>query len=118
METSEKVKDGRYLLDHIVTSTVAVIPYYDPKYVIMTMLDDPSTADGEEYKTAAWNSGKVLGEILKSFPTFGTLPVAQTNRIPLMALDNKPITSSASSALSEAGPSSHLDETDPWCHPA
>ena len=63
--TSEKVKDGRYLLDHVVTSTVAVIPYYDPKYVIMTMLDDPSTADGEEYKTAAWNSGKVLGEILR-----------------------------------------------------
>jgi cell division protein FtsI (penicillin-binding protein 3) len=68
--TSEKVKDGRYLLDHVTTSTIAVTPYYDPKYVILVMFDDPKAAAGEDYKTAAWNSGKVLGEILKDGAEF------------------------------------------------
>jgi len=63
--TSKKVKDGGYLNDHVITSMIAVVPYYDPTHIFLTMFDDPQAAVGEVYKTAAWNSGKIMAQILE-----------------------------------------------------
>jgi len=63
--TSKKVKDGGYLNDHVITSMIAVVPYYDPTHIFLTMFDEPQAAVGEAYKTAAWNSGKVMAQILE-----------------------------------------------------
>jgi len=63
--TSKKVKDGVYLNDHVITSMIAVVPYYDPTHIFLTMFDEPQAAVGEAYKTAAWNSGKIMAQILE-----------------------------------------------------
>ena len=63
--TSNKLNGAGQMKDHFITSMIAVVPYYDPKHIFLTMFDDPQVADGETHKSAAWNSGKVMAHILE-----------------------------------------------------
>ena len=74
--TAEKVVKGRYSKDHRLTSFVGAFPMDEPKYVLLTMLDEPKpTPESYGYATSGWNavptSGKIIARIA---PLLGVMP--------------------------------------------
>lgn len=64
--TADKVIDGRYAKDRVFTTFTAVFPSDKPKYVLLTVLDEPQALpETHGYRTAAWNAGVVAGKIIE-----------------------------------------------------
>ena len=77
--SAEKVINGRYAKNKLLTSFLGMFPGNDPRYVLLIMLDEPKPAEGTHgYKTAGWNAvptaGKVIGRIA---PLLGLSPVLE-----------------------------------------
>lgn len=64
--TSEKVVGGRYAKNKLLTSFMAVMPADKPRYILLTMFDEPKgLPETHGYATSGWNAAPVTGRILE-----------------------------------------------------
>ncbi|MHA1539884.1 MAG: peptidoglycan D,D-transpeptidase FtsI family protein [Alphaproteobacteria bacterium] len=77
--TAEKVIDGKYNKSAQISSFVAAFPIDKPKYVILTMLDEPQgTKKSFGYSTGGWVAAPVVAKVVsKIAPLLGMPPQYQ-----------------------------------------
>jgi cell division protein FtsI (penicillin-binding protein 3) len=64
--TSEKVVKGRYSKEKVLTSFMAVMPADKPRYLLLTMLDEPEgVAETMGQRTSGWNAAPTSGFIIE-----------------------------------------------------
>jgi cell division protein FtsI (penicillin-binding protein 3) len=87
--TAEKVVNGRYSKDKRFTTFMAIAPADKPRYLFMTIFDEPQpTPDSGGYATAGWNASPTTGRIIERIaPLLGMPPRfdAPERPFPLMA---------------------------------
>lgn len=87
--TADKVINGRYAKDKNFTTFMTVLPADDPKYLFLTVYDEPQgLPETYGYSTAAWNAGVTTGKIMtRVAPLLGLPPrfTPPTNPFPTMA---------------------------------
>ncbi|MGB8277598.1 MAG: penicillin-binding protein 2 [Methylovirgula sp.] len=63
--TADKIIHGRYSKDKVFTTFMAIVPADKPKYLYLTLLDEPQgLPETYGYHTAAWNAGEITGKIV------------------------------------------------------
>ena len=73
--TAEKVINGRYVKNRLFTTFMAVAPMDKPKYLFLTLMDEPQgLPESGGYATAAWNSGVVTGRVIERVAPILGLP--------------------------------------------
>ncbi|WP_375464658.1 peptidoglycan D,D-transpeptidase FtsI family protein [uncultured Methylobacterium sp.] len=74
--TAEKVIGGRYNKNRLFTTFMAAAPMDRPKYLFVTVMDEPQAvaAESGSYATAAWNSGVVTGKVIERVAPILGLP--------------------------------------------
>lgn len=74
--TAEKVIGGRYSKNRLFTTFMAIAPSDKPKYLFLTILDEPQgLPETHGYATAAWNAGAITGKIVeRAGPILGLPP--------------------------------------------
>ena len=82
--TSDKNSGGRYQNKKLMSSFVGVFPMHDPRYAILTLVDEPhGTKKSHGYATAGWTAAPVVREVvLKAAPLLGVLPAENTSEAP------------------------------------
>ena len=87
--TADKIVHGRYSQDRVFTTFMAIMPADKPKYLFLTLMDEPQgLPETGGYRTAAWNSGVVTGKIIERVgPLLGLPPRFElpTQPFPLLA---------------------------------
>ncbi|MGV6874434.1 peptidoglycan D,D-transpeptidase FtsI family protein [Pseudochelatococcus sp. B33] len=87
--TADKVINGRYAKNKNFTTFMTVMPADDPKYLFLTVYDEPqATPESYGYATAAWNAGVTTGKIMtRVAPLLGLPPRFEepVNPFPTMA---------------------------------
>ena len=87
--TADKIIHGHYSKDKVFTTFMAIAPADKPKYLFLTLMDEPQAVPGTYgYHTAAWNSGEVTGKIIERVgPMLGIPPRFDlpTTPFPLLA---------------------------------
>lgn len=64
--TSEKVVAGRYSKTKVLTAFMAVMPADKPRYILLTMLDEPKgLPETHGFATSGWNAAPVTGKIVE-----------------------------------------------------
>ncbi|MET0530268.1 MAG: penicillin-binding protein 2 [Microvirga sp.] len=86
--TAEKVINGRYAKNKNFTTFTAVLPSDKPKYVFLTIMDEPQAVEGTYgFSTAGWNAAPTTGNIIERVaPLLGVPPrfEAPAQPFPLM----------------------------------
>lgn len=78
--TAEKVVDGRYSSEVRFNAFLAAFPVYDPKYVVLVIIDEPKPEEGEKYATAGMNAAPTVGAVIRrSAAMLGVRPKFGTN---------------------------------------
>jgi cell division protein FtsI (penicillin-binding protein 3) len=74
--TADKIVHGHYSKDKVLTTFMAVLPADKPKYLFLTLLDEPQgLPETAGYRTAAWNAGPVAGKTIeRTGPLLGLPP--------------------------------------------
>ncbi len=73
--TAEKVIGGRYVKNRLFTTFMAASPMNNPKYLFVTIMDEPQgLPESGGYATAAWNSGVVTGRVIERVSPILGLP--------------------------------------------
>ena len=74
--SANKAVRGGYNRKAGVTDFVGIFPAYDPKYIVMTMLEDAQAIEGTYgYNTAGWNAAPLGGRIIARMgPMMGVEP--------------------------------------------
>jgi cell division protein FtsI (penicillin-binding protein 3) len=74
--TAEKVINGRYAKNRNFTTFTAVVPADKPRYVFLTIMDEPQAVPGTYgFATAGWNAGPVTGNVIERVaPILGIPP--------------------------------------------
>jgi len=74
--TAEKVVNGRYVEDLVMTSFMAVVPADKPRYLLLTILDEPKgLPETHGFRTSGWNAVPLGGAILRRvLPMLGLEP--------------------------------------------
>jgi len=73
--TAEKVINGRYVKNRLFTTFMAAAPMNNPKYLFVTLMDEPQgLPESGGYATAAWNSGVVTGRVIERVAPILGLP--------------------------------------------
>ena len=73
--TAEKVIHGRYVKNRLFTTFMAAAPMNNPKYLFVTIMDEPQgLPESGGYATAAWNSGVVTGKVIERVAPILGLP--------------------------------------------
>jgi cell division protein FtsI (penicillin-binding protein 3) len=73
--TAEKNFHGHYDGTKVFTTFMAVAPADKPKYLFMTIMDEPQAVAGTSgYKTAGWNVGPVTGAVIERTAPFLDMP--------------------------------------------
>ncbi|HZH08812.1 MAG TPA: penicillin-binding protein 2 [Microvirga sp.] len=74
--TAEKVINGRYAKNKNFTTFTAVLPSDKPKYVFLTIMDEPQAVEGTYgFATAGWNAAPTTGNIIERVaPLLGVPP--------------------------------------------
>jgi cell division protein FtsI (penicillin-binding protein 3) len=74
--TAEKVINGRYSKNRNFTTFTAMLPADKPKYVFLTIMDEPQAVAGTYgFSTAGWNAGPITGNIIERVaPLLGIPP--------------------------------------------
>ena len=74
--TADKIIHGHYSKDRVFTTFMAIAPADKPKYLFLTLMDEPQgLAENGGYHTAAYNSGAVTGKIIeRAGPMLGLPP--------------------------------------------
>ncbi len=87
--TADKIVHGHYSKDKVFTTFMAILPADKPKYLFLTLMDEPQgLPETGGYRTAAWNSGSVTGKIIeRTGPMLGIAPRIDlpTQPFPLLA---------------------------------
>jgi cell division protein FtsI (penicillin-binding protein 3) len=83
--TAEKVVNGQYVRDRVITTFIGVYPADKPKYLVMTMLDEPQALhETLGFITAAWNAAPVAAKVIeRTAPILGVERHATTPAAPL-----------------------------------
>jgi cell division protein FtsI (penicillin-binding protein 3) len=78
--TAEKIVNGRYAKNRLMTSFLAAFPMDNPRYVVLVMLDEPKgSAETHGYATAGWNAAPLTGRIVRRVaPMLGVMPRPET----------------------------------------
>ena len=86
--TADKLVHGHYDHDKVFTTFMAVLPADKPKYLFLTLMDEPQAIPGTYgYHTAAWNSGDVTGKIIERVaPLLGLPPMLNLPQLPFPLL--------------------------------
>ncbi|MEN3794412.1 penicillin-binding protein 2 [Fulvimarina sp. MAC3] len=74
--TAEKVVNGRYAKDKVLTSFMGVVPADEPRYLILVMLDEPKgLKETYGFRTSGWNAVPVAGKLIERIvPMLGISP--------------------------------------------
>lgn len=74
--TAEKVVNGAYSDEKVMTAFTAVFPSDAPRYALLVMLDEPKpTKDTHGFRTSGWNAAPVTGKIVARIaPLLGIAP--------------------------------------------
>jgi cell division protein FtsI (penicillin-binding protein 3) len=74
--SAEKAMGGGYKRSAVVTSFAGVFPMDDPRYVIVTMLDEPKgIKETYGFRTAGWNVAPVVSKVVSRIgPVLGVVP--------------------------------------------
>lgn len=74
--TAEKVVNGRYAKNKLLTSFTAVFPMDRPQYLVLVMLDEPqATPETHGYATSGWNAAPTAGKIVERIaPMLNVMP--------------------------------------------
>jgi cell division protein FtsI (penicillin-binding protein 3) len=74
--TAEKVVNGVYSTEKVMTAFTAVFPSDAPRYALLVMLDEPKpTKDTHGFQTSGWNAAPVTGKIVARIaPLLGIVP--------------------------------------------
>jgi cell division protein FtsI (penicillin-binding protein 3) len=87
--TAEKVVHGRYDHSKLFTTFMAVVPADKPRYLFMTVMDEPQgLAQDGHFATAAYNSGYVTGRLIERVSPILDMPPRlelPTEPFPLLA---------------------------------
>ncbi|HVL72975.1 MAG TPA: penicillin-binding protein 2 [Beijerinckiaceae bacterium] len=87
--TAEKVINGRYAKNKLLTTFMAVSPADKPRYLFLTILDEPQgLPETGGYATSGWNASPVTGNIIARVgPILGIPPrfEAPSHPFPLMS---------------------------------
>jgi cell division protein FtsI (penicillin-binding protein 3) len=87
--TADKIVHGHYSKDRVFTTFMAIVPADKPKYLFLTLMDEPQgLPETGGYRTAAWNSGAVTGKLIERIaPLLGIVPRFEppTQPFPLLA---------------------------------
>lgn len=80
--TAEKVVDGRYVRDALLTSFISAFPMDAPQYLMLVMLDEPQgTEETSGYATAGFNAAPVTRRIVERIgPMLGVTPRLKEQR--------------------------------------
>ena len=75
--TAEKASGGRYRKKALISSFVAAFPMTNPKYVVLTMLDEAKgTAKTQNLATGGWVAAPVAGAVIRRIaPVLGVHPI-------------------------------------------
>lgn len=63
--TAEKVVNGKYDTDKLLTTFLSVFPSDDPAYIVLVMLDEPQPAEGQHSSTAGVNAAPLTKRIIE-----------------------------------------------------
>jgi len=75
--TAEKAIGGRYKRDSMITSFVGVFPIDEPRYAVLTLLDEPKgTKETFGFATAGWTAAPVAGAVIERIAPFLGVPAA------------------------------------------
>ena len=74
--TAEKVINGRYAKNRLMTDFMAVLPADEPRYLILIMLDEPKPiAETHGFATSGWNAVPVAAKVIaRTAPLLGLEP--------------------------------------------
>ena len=74
--TAEKLTDGRYDGDRLVSSFVAAFPMDAPRYVVLVVIDEPRGIEETfGYATGGWTAAPTVGRIVERIgPMTGLAP--------------------------------------------
>ena len=73
--TANKNFHGHYDASKVFTTFMAIAPADKPKYLFMTIMDEPQAVAGTYgYQTAGWNAGPVTGAVIERAAPFLDLP--------------------------------------------
>ena len=74
--TSEKVVNGRYAKDKVLTAFMGTFPADKPRYLLLVMLDEPkATPETHGYATSGYNAVPAAGKIIARIaPLLGLMP--------------------------------------------
>jgi cell division protein FtsI (penicillin-binding protein 3) len=73
--TANKNFHGHYDASKVFTTFMAIVPADKPKYLFMTIMDEPQAVPGTfGYQTAGWNAGPVTGAVIERTAPFLDLP--------------------------------------------
>ena len=86
--TAEKNSGGRYLDKKLISSFIGAFPMHAPKYVILTMVDEPhGTKATHGYATAGWTVAPATSRIIQRIgPILGVAPVDENSPAVVRAL--------------------------------
>ena len=86
--TAEKNLHGRYELKKLMSDFVGVFPMQDPRYVVLTLVDEPhGTKASHGYATAGWTVVPATGRIIQRIaPILGVQPVDESSPAIVQAL--------------------------------
>ena len=68
--TAEKVEHGRYNHDKRFNAFVGAFPIDKPRYVVMSIIDEPKVEKGKPNAQAGWNAAPMVGNIVRGAATF------------------------------------------------
>lgn len=75
--TAEKAKSGHYAEKALISSFIGAFPIYDPRYVVMVMLDEPKgDASTYGFATGGWVSAPVVSRVIQEMATLYSIPPA------------------------------------------
>lgn len=82
--TSNKVVNGRYSEDKVRNAFMGVAPADDPRYLFMTLLDEPKgLPETSGFRTSGWNAVPVTGAIMaRALPMLDIAPRSQPPQNP------------------------------------
>ena len=76
--TADKIIHGHYSQNRVFTTFMAITPADKPKYLYLTIYDDPQAAPEDHgYHTAAYNAGRVAGALIRRVEPLEGVPPAK-----------------------------------------
>ncbi len=76
--TADKIIHGHYSENKVFTTFMAITPADKPKYLLLTLYDDPMPAPEDHgFHTAAYNAGRVAGALIRRVEPLEGVPPAK-----------------------------------------